>query len=271
MYHLHLDALIDLRPDVVLTCLQDAHGAILEGQLLDAALRSALGYAPRVVHCSGASLEGTWADMQAIADALGQREGGRRLVDSQRARMAAVADACRGRGRLRVAVFQWPHPLMAAGGWVTEMVQRAGSVDVFGSAESAVAPIVATEQLAAAAPQVVIWAPCGLDLRKSDGAAQAAAARLGGTWAALPAVRAGRVAVVNGEKVFSRPGPLLTESFEVLVEILHPEVQRCHEGALWQAMQASKPSGGGAAGVASSNGGGSSSSQKHLEAAPAFA
>ena len=64
MYHLHTEQLRQLRPDVVLTCLQTAHGAVLSGGLLDAALHTVLGYAPRVVHCAAADLAGVWRDMQ---------------------------------------------------------------------------------------------------------------------------------------------------------------------------------------------------------------
>lgn len=61
---LQVELLQRLRPDVVLTCLQTAHGAALSGDLLQAALHSALGYAPRVVHCAAEDLQGVWADMQ---------------------------------------------------------------------------------------------------------------------------------------------------------------------------------------------------------------
>ena len=48
MYHLYIERLRDLRPDVILTCLQAAHGAVLQAELLQAALEAALGYAPKV-------------------------------------------------------------------------------------------------------------------------------------------------------------------------------------------------------------------------------
>ena len=111
--------------------------------------------------------------------------------------------------------------------------QLAGSQDVCGSRDHA--EVVGEEQLAAAQPDVVIWALCGLGLDKSCAAAAAAMRRLAGAWARLPAAQRGRVAVVDGEHVFSRPGPLLVPRMEALVEILHPEAQRHgHEGKLWR-------------------------------------
>jgi len=50
------------------------------------------------------------------------------------------------------------------------------------------------------------------------------ALRDAGAWRALPAVRAGRVYVANGSHYFSRPGPRLVDSLEILAHALHPEI-----------------------------------------------
>ena len=233
VYQLRAEALAAARPDVVLTSLQAAHGAVLADALLDAALRAVLGYAPRVVHCAAADLEGVERDMAAVADALGAGEAGRRLVADQRRQLAAAADSARGRRPLRVALLQWPQPLMACGAWVPQLVALAGSTDVCGAVDHA--EVLTLQQLEAAAPDVVVWALCGLDLDRAARAAAAAMRRLGSAWAGLPAARGGRVAVVDGTRAFSRPGPLLVPSMQALVELLHPEAQPFGlEGRLWR-------------------------------------
>ena len=122
---------------------------------------------------------------------------------------------------------------MAAGSWVPEMISLAGATDVCGKTEEAM--VLSVADLAAAAPDVVVFALCGLPLEKAVIAAQAAVRRLKEVWGELPAVKMNRVAVVDGEHVFSRPGPLLTPSIECLIEILHPEAQRFgHQGKLWR-------------------------------------
>lgn len=108
-----------------------------------------------------------------------------------------------------------------------------GSADVCGSVEQA--EVLDERKLAEAAPDVVVFALCGLSLEQSCKTAAAAIRRLKDAWAALPAAKAGRVAVVDGERVFSRPGPLLVPSMEALVELMHPEAQPFgHEGKLWR-------------------------------------
>ena len=43
-------------------------------------------------------------------------------------------------------------------------------------------------------------------------------------WSALPAVRTGRVYAVDGNAYFSRPGPRIVESLELMAELIHPEL-----------------------------------------------
>src|SRR3712207_9262393 len=65
--------------------------------------------------------------------------------------------------------------------------------------------------------------PCGFDLRRaSDEALRVLPNRTG--WKALPAVRQGRVYAVDGNAYFSRPGPRIVDSLELLAELIHPEL-----------------------------------------------
>ena len=238
VYHLDIEKLIHAKPDVILTCLQTAHGAILEGTLRNAALQSVLGYVPTVVHCEAQNLEQVWKDVQSIADALNVPERGQSLIKEQQVAMQSAAASGKGRGRPRVVCIQWPHPMMAAGCWVPEMLELVGARDVCGRVEEAV--VVSLQDLQRADPEVIIFALCGLSLEKATKAAQVAVGKMkkeGGVWGGLRAVQRRQVAVVDGEHVFSRPGPLLSTSLECLVEILFPEAQRYgHQDRLWRWM-----------------------------------
>jgi hypothetical protein len=43
-------------------------------------------------------------------------------------------------------------------------------------------------------------------------------------WSHLPAVRNGRVYVADGGAYFSRPGPRIVDSLELLAGMLHPDI-----------------------------------------------
>ncbi len=99
----------------------------------------------------------------------------------------------------------------------------------------------ASPACADARPDVLIFALCGFGLAASAIEARKAVARM---CEALPqgsggreALARARVVVVDGARVFSRPGPLLIESAEAVVEALHSEAQAYgHEGVLWRAL-----------------------------------
>ena len=72
-----------------------------------------------------------------------------------------------------------------------------------------------------AAPEVLVLACCGFDLARTLADVRRLGAMPG--WESLPAVREGEVYAVDGSAYFSRPGPRLVDSLEMLAEILHPE------------------------------------------------
>lgn len=237
VYALDVELLAKLRPDVILTCLQTSHSAVSESTVLEDALKAVLGYVPRVVHWKGDDLDSTWNDMQRTADALNVSDKGTQMIDAQKRRMAEIAEAAQGRPRQNVVCLQWPHPLMAASAWVPKMLEMMGALDVCGKREEAV--ILSEEKLRESFPNIIIVAFCGLNLAQSMKSARRLFERFDGVARRLESsgtreLPAGRVAVVDGEHILSRPGPWLQDSLEVISEILHPEAQKYgHEGRMW--------------------------------------
>jgi len=77
--------------------------------------------------------------------------------------------------------------------------------------------------LAGAAPDVIILMPCGFDITRTvREAKEVLPAKVQG-WADIPAVAAGRVWAVHGNRLFSGASPALVEGVEALLEILHGE------------------------------------------------
>jgi iron complex transport system substrate-binding protein len=72
------------------------------------------------------------------------------------------------------------------------------------------------------APEVIVLTCCGYPLERcaADGEVLA---RFPGAQD-LPAVREGRVYATDGSAYFSRPGPRLVESLEILAHIVHPQL-----------------------------------------------
>lgn len=196
VYRVDLDALQRLRPDVVLTQVQDMapedkHDTPGPGPSsqrvtrVEAALALLWGYQPKVVHLAANSLQECWADMTAIADALGISDKGVRCVAALQQQMEWVRDACRGRDRPEVVCVQWLDPWYAAsltvcnshsqclfvcrysgGSWVPECLEVAGGRPLLSAPGTSMMPFY-LPQLAASGAQVLVFAICGLDLQTS--------------------------------------------------------------------------------------------------------
>ncbi len=225
-------AILDrLAPTVVITQTQCEVCAVSLKDV-EAAVCELVGSRPRIVSLEPMSLPDIWSDIRTVAAALGAPERGEALVDRLTAGLDAVqARAAADETRPTIGCIEWIDPLMAAGNWVPELVERAGGVDVLGRAGEHSGGL-SIEALAAADPDVIAVMPCGWDIERSRREMPPLAAHP--AWPRLSAVRNSRVFMTDGNQYFNRPGPRVVESAEILADILHPE--RCdfgHHGRGW--------------------------------------
>jgi iron complex transport system substrate-binding protein len=221
VYDIDVDGLRALAPDVIVTQEQCDVCAVSVAEV-EAAVRVALASTPVIVSLAPRALGDVWDDVRRVAAALGRPVRGDALVATAQARLAALATRTAARPRPVVACLEWLDPPMIGGNWMPELVAIAGGTYPFAAAGAPSAAI-AWDDLAAAAPDVLVVMPCGFTIEQTRRELPALAARP--QWRALPAVRAGRVSVVDGGAYFNRPGPRLVDSAEILAALVHPDVR----------------------------------------------
>ncbi|MBV8087918.1 MAG: cobalamin-binding protein [Chloroflexi bacterium] len=209
IYHLDVDLLESLQPDLILTQELCDVCAVAYSEVNRAAL--AVSSEPRVVSLEptgiGEVLEsiltvGSLCDARAEADALVAQLRGR----LDRVRMNA-ADL---RARKRVWCAEWLDPPMRAGHWVPEQVELAGGIETFGR-RGEPSTKCTWDEVRAYAPEVIVLMPCGFELERTFEEATLLPSDLRASieaWA------------VNGSAYFSRPGPRLVDGVEILGHIL---------------------------------------------------
>jgi len=232
IYEVDAALLQALKPDVIVTQTQCAVCAVTPEDV-ERAVCQLTDHAVRVVSCEPNRLGDVWEDIRRVADALGVREAGDRLVNTLRRRVLAVGTkAAALKPKPKVAVVEWIEPLMTAGNWMPELIEVAGGTAVLGVAGEH-SPAITWDQVAAADPDVILVSPCGFDIPRTRREWPALEARP--AWRRLRAVREGRVVIADGNAFFHRPGPRLVESLEILAEMLHPGVFAFgHEGRGWE-------------------------------------
>ncbi|MGH7693346.1 MAG: ABC transporter substrate-binding protein, partial [Gemmatimonadaceae bacterium] len=129
--------------------------------------------------------------------------------------------------RPRVALIEWLDPPFSCGHWNPELVRLAGGVEGLGR-EGERSRALSWNEVIAWQPEVVVFACCGLDTERTLGELPLVQSVAG--WYGLPAVRSGRVYVTDGAQYFSRPGPRLVDSLEILAHALHPDVHPLPNG-----------------------------------------
>jgi iron complex transport system substrate-binding protein len=207
-----------LRPDVLVT--QRLCDVCAVGYETVTAYAATLPGPPAVVSLAPERLADILGDVRRVGAALGVPERGDAVVAGLEARIEAVRARAVGAPRRRVVVLEWITPLFRTGHWGPELVEIAGGSEVLGRAGED-ARRVEWDAVVAAAPEVLVLACCGYDVARTLADVPRLAAYPGA--AALPAVRAGEVWVIDGSAYMSRPGPRIVDSLELLAEILHPD------------------------------------------------
>ena len=202
LYEVDEVLLRELAPDVILT--QDlCQVCAPSGNELTRALRDLVGN-PTVLWLTPQSISGIDQNVLDVGSALARRQAAEALVDSNRERIGRVVAAVAGASRRRVVFLEWVDPSFAAGHWVPEMIALAGGEDPLGRA-GADSVRITWDDVRAAAPEVVVVAPCGYGLAEAERLA-----------AALPAIPGARVVPVDANAYFARPGPRYAEGVEAL-------------------------------------------------------
>jgi ABC-type Fe3+-hydroxamate transport system substrate-binding protein len=256
LYTLNEPLLAALKPDLIIT------QSLCEVCSIDLTtverVAASLSPRPAVVSLNPHSVEAVFDDLFTIAAALeaagapGATAAARHTAVALRERMYTAADfAAHLAGGLSVACLEWCDPLFIAGHWTPQLIERAGGTHPLnptaptphsGAAAGPVGASMATagksvrvpaEVLAASRPEAVIIAPCGVPL--ADIPAHAASLFAAPWWKTLPAEKTGRVALVDGNQMFSRPGPRLVDAYCWLVGWLNDRPEVIPQGFPWRA------------------------------------
>ena len=133
--------------------------------------------------------------------------------------MAARAEGLRERPT--VGVLEWIDPPFSSGHWTPELIALAGGRPLLGTAGER-SRTLTWDDVRAANPDVLLIACCGFDVARTRQDLPILARQPG--FADLTSARTGRVYVTDGNAYFSRPGPRLVDSLEILAHAIAPDV-----------------------------------------------
>jgi iron complex transport system substrate-binding protein len=218
LYRLDRALIRELQPDLILAQDLCRVCAVPSGHVTEALEQ--LGCHADVISLDPHGLDDVIDGIAEVATAGGVSDRGRRVTAELRRRVEAVRSVASGLPAIPALALEWADPPFCGGHWIPDMVHAAGGRDVLG-VERAPSRTCTWSEIADAAPEVIVFMPCGYGLDEALEQARALPAR--SEFASTPAARLGRVWAVDGSAFFSRPGPRLVDGLEILAWILHPE------------------------------------------------
>jgi iron complex transport system substrate-binding protein len=213
LYHVHGQLIRELHPDLLITQSHCEVCAVTPGDV-----ERSCGHGARQLCLSALSLEEIFGGMLRIAQHLGLDERGNALVRGERQRLDRVREKTARFRRPTVVMLEWTDPLFAMGNWGPELVEIANGNLLLGEKGDYSAAVPA-EELRAADPECLIVAPCGFSLERS--LRERTVLERYPWWQELRAVQNGNVAFADGNLFFNRSGMTVSQTAEIIAEILH--------------------------------------------------
>jgi iron complex transport system substrate-binding protein len=192
------------KPDLVIASVPYQLDAV--GEILKAGIRF-LGLAPR-------TLADVYVDILTIASVMGVYENGERVVASMQAEIEEISKKCAGAPtQPRAFCEEWGKPIIVSQPWVAELVSHASGTFLGDAGKE-----IASDEVARAAPEVLIAAWCGAGDRVP---LEKIVEQRG--WKDIPAVRSGRVFCISDE-LLNTPATSLVNGLRAIAWALHPDL-----------------------------------------------
>lgn len=227
LYSLDMPTLEVLRPDLIVTQALCDVCAVAESEVRQAVC--SLSGSPQVVNLEPQTLDEVLTCLRQVATAAGvDAQWAGDIIATLKGRVDQVARrSATIKSRPRVALLEWLEPPFSCGHWSPELVRLAGGTEGLGR-EGYPSRTLTWDEVGVWAPEVLFIACCGFDIERTMQDLPVLASNP--VWRGLPAVESGRVFVCDGSQYFSRPGPRLVDSLEILAHALHPEVHPLPDG-----------------------------------------
>ncbi len=219
LYVLDTDLLRREQPEVILTQDLCRVCAVPAGQVKEALDKIGLPDA-KVISLDPNTFEEVLAQIEVVGKLLDRSEQATALTASLRERVAAVRETAKRVPTVSVFALEWSDPPFSAGHWIPDMIELVGGTPVLAE-KGQPSRVVAWHEVRVAAPEVIVFMPCGYYLEEAE--EEAATFLDHPEFAETPAVRNGNVYAVDATSYFSRPGPRIVDGLEILAWAVHPD------------------------------------------------
>ncbi len=222
IYSLDREKLEELRPDVILTQRLCTVCAVSLDTVREIA--AGLSTKPHVESLEPRMMSEVFATFRRIADMCGKTEECASTILQMELRYRAVGRLVQGLNKPRVAVVEWIDPPFSAGHWTPQLVEMAGGENVLGITRRPSKEI-SWQDVLHERPGILIVAACGFGIERQKQELEIIVREMGLQATTRESLGAPKLFLCDGSSYFSRPGPRLVDTAELLGLIIHPELE----------------------------------------------
>jgi iron complex transport system substrate-binding protein len=228
LYYIDMNVLQSVAPDLIFT--QHVCDVCQIGTSYVEQAIYQLEKQPRIVPLIPKRLQDVYGNALTIAREMGREEAGLELLSQLDVRTRRIRDRLREEGApvRRVTLIEWINPIYHCGHWIPDQIEQAGGFDSLGH-PGGHSSAISWEKVVQADPEVLVIAPCGVYLQRTEKELQILVQKPG--WREITAVKNGNVFVADPD-LFTRPSTSLIEGVELLAALFHPEIFDVPEHAL---------------------------------------
>lgn len=221
IYGLDIEKLEELKPDLILTQRLCTVCAVSIEQVEEVAAK--LSSKPQVVNLEPRTMGEVFLSFRKVAQVCDRVSESASIISLLELRYRNIKNLVSGLKQPKVMVLEWIDPPFASGHWIPEIVNKAGGENSISFKERPSKEIT-WEKVIGSQVDFLIFAACGMGVgwQKKEIEIKLAQLRLNGL--AHRSSGAPKMWVCDGSQYFSRPGPRLVETTELLATILHPEL-----------------------------------------------
>nr|CAG8552588.1 809_t:CDS:2 [Entrophospora candida] len=216
LYELDKGLLKSLKPDVIVT--QDLCNVCSIDLNTVQKIAKEMDPVPDVVTLSPMSIEDVVESVRKVGLSLGAIEKSDKVISSLQSRIKIAKEAAsrsknNGLKPVKVAFFEWCDPIYLGGHWTPQLIRWSNGIQVINDckdeeiAQAGASPSfrVPPQEILDSKPEILIICPCGLNLDETK--KEYEKTLLPSNWWPELANNAKKIALVDGNQMFNRPGP----------------------------------------------------------------
>jgi len=220
IYSVDKELIKSLEPDFVITQAQCEVCAVSLKDV-ELAMEDLLEKDCKIISLEPHGLSDIYRDIQQLADQLGVEAAGAELLELSEERINIIRHKLKFIvEKPRVACIEWLSPLMIAGNWTPEIIEIAGGIPVLAE-KGKHSGYINFENLQNENPDIIVLIPCGFSIQRTLMEINLMLELPG--WKELKAVQENRIYIADGNQYFNRSGPRITDSIEIMAEIINPK------------------------------------------------